>query len=97
MNYGMVELELKELTKEQLINQVLKLQRVLEARADADLRKRLAELEDECYTQGYVLDKICGYLQYRGYSTPETKSIHQVVHKALYDLEQRAKNHEKQG
>lgn len=91
MNYGMVELELKELTREQLILQVLKLQRVLEARSDADLRKRLADLEDECYTQGYVLDKICGYLQHRGYSTPETKSIHHVVSRALYDLEQRAK------
>ena len=88
MKYGLVELELKELTKEQLILQVLKLQRVLEDRSDADLRKRLAVLEEEGYTQGYVLDKICGILHYRGYDTPETKSIHHVVLRALTDREQ---------
>jgi len=88
MEYGYVELELKELTNEQLIKQVLKLQSTLAARSDAELRKMLNALEDECYTQGYVLDKICGYIQYRGYETPETKSIHKVVLKALIDREQ---------
>jgi len=92
INPGVVELELKELTKEQLIAQVLRLQHMLEHRPDAELRKRKAELEIECYNNGWVLAKICDYLNARGYKTPETLTIHKVVFQALYDVEHKNKD-----
>ena len=41
---GEVKLKLEDLTKEQLVAEVLKLQRMLETCRDRDLRERLAEL-----------------------------------------------------
>jgi len=91
---GVVELDLKELTKEQLIDQVYRLQRMLETSSDRELRERLAWMEREWIIQGSVLDKICEFLHRRGYKTPDMPSIAAAVSKALYDLEQRAKTKE---
>lgn len=84
---GIVELKLEELTKEQLIEQVRRLQYMLEHRPDRELRMKLERLETECYNNGWVLDNICNQLHYRGYNTPDLLSIHKVVARAFYDRE----------
>jgi len=47
---GEVKLRIEELTKEQLVVEVLKLQHMLDSRVDdRELRRKLATFEDECY------------------------------------------------
>lgn len=81
---GVVELELKELTKEQLVSQVLRLQHMLEHRSDRELREKMARLETECIVQGSVLDRICELLHRFGYETPDMPSIAKAVERVFY-------------
>jgi uncharacterized protein YPO0396 len=81
---GTVELRLEELTKEQLVEQVRRLQYMLEHRPDRELREKLARLETECILQGSVLDRICELLHRFGYKTPDTLSIAKAVERVFY-------------
>jgi len=81
---GVVELDLKELTKEQLVDQVLRLQYMLEHRSDRELREQLARLETECNIQGSVLDRICELLHRFGYKTRDMPSIAKAVERVFY-------------
>lgn len=82
---GEIKLRIEELTKEQLVVEVLKLQRMLDSRMDdRELRRRLAALEDECDIQGGVLDRICEILHRFGYKTPDLPSVAKAVERALY-------------
>jgi hypothetical protein len=82
---GEVKLRIEELTKEQLVVEVLKLQRMLDSRVDdRELRRRLAAFEDECYKQGSVLDRICEILHHFGYETPDMPGIAKAVERIFY-------------
>jgi hypothetical protein len=82
---GEVKLRIEELTKEQLVVEVLKLQRILDSRVvDRELRRRLVALEDECYEQKDILDRICEILHHFGYKTPDLPSIAIAIEKIFY-------------
>jgi hypothetical protein len=81
---GEVKLRIEELTKEQLVVEVLKLQRMLDSRPDRDKLKRLAALEEECDRQGSVLDRTCELLHRFGHETPDLPSIAKAFERALY-------------
>jgi hypothetical protein len=89
---GVAELDLKELTKEQLVDQVYRLQRMLEHHPERELRERLARLETECDTQGSVLDRICELLHRFGYKTPDMPSIAKAVERVFYHDFERKKS-----
>jgi hypothetical protein len=87
---GEIKLRIEELTKEQLVVEVLKLQRMLEYHPDCELRKQLVRLETECDIQGSVLDRICELLHHFGYKTPDMPSIAKAIERVFYhDFEQR--------
>jgi len=81
---GVVELDLKELTKEQLVEQVYRLQRMLEHHPERELRERLTRLETERYTQGSVLDRICEILHRFDYETPDMPSVAKAIERVFY-------------
>lgn len=81
---GEVKLRIEELTREQLVVEVLKLQRMLEHHPDRELRKKLDRLESECDIQGSVLDRICEILHRFGYETSDMPSIAKAVERVFY-------------